>query len=186
MSRQSQNNKYQTYLGSEEWNKIKKKALQRADFKCQLCGCPRSYRKLHAHHNSYENVYNEKLEDIIILCADCHEAFHKTSGLYQIESRYCLNCGESICISGNGYISWDYTKCNSCWAIGLWGELGLHEFIDSKEKAQLPNIDFCLWAGRRCKGVKKNGERCKNITSHDEDYCHVHSNTSIKEEENNE
>ena len=34
---------------------------------------------LEIHHLTYENVYNEKLEDLATLCHDCHTMIHECS-----------------------------------------------------------------------------------------------------------
>lgn len=65
---------YRDYLKTEHWKKIKKEALERADFKCQLCN--KRNLPLHVHHNNYENLGHEKPSDIIVLCKTCHEKHH--------------------------------------------------------------------------------------------------------------
>ena len=63
------------YLQSDHWKKTRKTALQRADYKCQLCG--RRNLKLNVHHNNYENLEHEHMSDLIVLCDDCHTIHHK-------------------------------------------------------------------------------------------------------------
>lgn len=65
---------YSEYLKSEHWQKTRKRALSRAKYKCQLCG--NKNEKLNVHHNTYENLGNEKNEDLIVLCESCHSKFH--------------------------------------------------------------------------------------------------------------
>lgn len=64
---------YLSYIGSDEWkelsNRLKEKYKQ-----CNQCG---SEKLLEAHHITYENLYNEKDEDIEILCHDCHIQTHQ-------------------------------------------------------------------------------------------------------------
>ena len=64
---------YKEYLQTEHWQQTRKEALRRANYRCQLCG---NRGKLNIHHNNYENLYNEKDSDVIVLCGDCHEKFH--------------------------------------------------------------------------------------------------------------
>jgi hypothetical protein len=66
-------NNYNEYLQTPEWQNIRKEALQRAGYKCQLCS---EIRLLHIHHNTYENIGNENPKDLIVLCESCHAKFH--------------------------------------------------------------------------------------------------------------
>ena len=62
-------------IGTARWG-IKRKAAFSPHWKpawCQLC---RATKKLHVHHNTYENLGNERDEDLIVLCIRCHKAFH--------------------------------------------------------------------------------------------------------------
>ena len=65
---------YSDYLKSDHWQKMRKLALSRAKYKCQLCSTKNV--KLNVHHNTYENLGNEKNEDLIVLCENCHKKFH--------------------------------------------------------------------------------------------------------------
>ncbi len=64
---------YKDYLQTDHWKKTRKKALYKADYKCQLCN---SKEKLNVHHKTYENRGCEKSEDLIVLCEECHGKFH--------------------------------------------------------------------------------------------------------------
>ena len=64
---------YQEYLQTEHWRNKRKRALKRANYKCQLCS---SKENLQVHHNTYDNRGNEKDEDLIVLCEICHGKFH--------------------------------------------------------------------------------------------------------------
>lgn len=67
--------KYYEYMKSIAWAQKRYEALKRAGHKCQLCGD--GYAILQVHHNSYKNMGNEPLEDLVVLCTDCHEMFHR-------------------------------------------------------------------------------------------------------------
>lgn len=68
---------YKEYIKSEEWKHKRKEVLERDKFKCRLCGAKGTEYNLHVHHNSYNNLGNEPLEDLITLCKECHEIYHK-------------------------------------------------------------------------------------------------------------
>jgi len=65
---------YAAYLDSDLWRK--KKAAYRASKrpqKCLCCGDP-NYQ---LHHTTYDRLGREWLKDLIPLCSECHETFHK-------------------------------------------------------------------------------------------------------------
>lgn len=65
---------YRDYLGTDDWSERRKSVIRRAGFRCQVCA---SEGRLHVHHRTYINRGNERPEDMIALCAGCHELFHK-------------------------------------------------------------------------------------------------------------
>ena len=65
---------YHDYLQTPEWNITRKMAYKRAKYACQMCG--KGGVVLNVHHNNYSNLGNERREDLIVLCRDCHEKFH--------------------------------------------------------------------------------------------------------------
>ncbi|MCV3216612.1 replicative DNA helicase [Plectonema radiosum NIES-515] len=67
--------KYHEYINSQEWQEVRKLALQRSGDKCQICG---SKNSLDVHHNSYDNLGNERenLEDLVVLCSEHHQLYH--------------------------------------------------------------------------------------------------------------
>ena len=64
---------YSEYLQTEHWKNIRERALLRANHKCRMCG---SKEKLQVHHNTYNNIGNERNEDLTVLCKECHEFLH--------------------------------------------------------------------------------------------------------------
>jgi hypothetical protein len=68
--------KYLNYLQSDDWKKIAAKKRKQAKNRCQLCN--NGEVTLHVHHLTYENLYKEKLIDLIVLCEKCHKNFHNT------------------------------------------------------------------------------------------------------------
>ena len=77
------NEKYQKYLQSQEWQEKKRQVFRRALRNansnnmygiCEKCGYTPWRPCLQIHHKSYKNVFNEPLEDLILLCPRCHKA----------------------------------------------------------------------------------------------------------------
>lgn len=73
---------YPEFLNTEYWNTIRKYMLDQAKYKCQLCN---SNGTLHVHHKTYEHHGDEHnhLEDLIVLCKQCHEKIHDKAGQYE-------------------------------------------------------------------------------------------------------
>ena len=67
---------YAEYLASAEWKIKRAAALERAGHRCQLCAY--QGRNIEVHHNSYDNVGDERPEDLIVLCTLCHRRHHMT------------------------------------------------------------------------------------------------------------
>lgn len=72
-NKEKRKTEYQEYLNSDHWKQIRLKALKRAGYKCQLCA---SNKELNVHHNTYKNKGHENLNDLVVLCRDCHKKFH--------------------------------------------------------------------------------------------------------------
>ena len=64
---------YSIYLKSDEWKLIANKCKLLAGNKCSLC---HSTKSLQAHHLNYNNIGEEKQEDLVCLCSICHSKKH--------------------------------------------------------------------------------------------------------------
>ena len=76
------NLKYRNYLNSPQWQAKKQQLLERSRKKagsdnifgvCERCGYKPWKPNLQVHHLTYERIYEEKLEDLILLCPKCHK-----------------------------------------------------------------------------------------------------------------
>lgn len=65
---------YDEYLESDHWQHVRQGALARALHRCVVCNSDKS---LHVHHRNYARLGNERLDDLTVLCAECHGLFHK-------------------------------------------------------------------------------------------------------------
>jgi hypothetical protein len=59
------------YYKSEEWQSKRLFALHRAGNRCDKCA---SRSNLEVHHLTYEHLYDEKPEDLTVLCPRCHKS----------------------------------------------------------------------------------------------------------------
>jgi hypothetical protein len=69
---------YRDYLQSDEWKTTRRRALKRAQFRCQVCNKGES---LNVHHRTYERRGEERNDDLLVLCQPCHELFHRQGKL---------------------------------------------------------------------------------------------------------
>jgi 5-methylcytosine-specific restriction endonuclease McrA len=65
---------YEQYIShSKVWKSKRKQAFKLYGRKCDTCGAKKN---LHVHHKTYANLFNEKMEDLQILCEPCHMKLH--------------------------------------------------------------------------------------------------------------
>lgn len=97
---------YKDYLKSQHWNKTKKRFVNKPSHKyCYVC---LSEDNLHVHHKSYKNkngdsiLGNEYGGQLVRLCSDCHNLWHKYYGLDDFCSLKKLRKICSLISSGMG------------------------------------------------------------------------------------
>jgi len=64
--------KYSDYLFSDEWQILRQAIILRDKGTCQKCG----EHGTDVHHKTYQRLFNECLDDLILLCRDCHRQLH--------------------------------------------------------------------------------------------------------------
>ncbi|ARV16876.1 hypothetical protein BTO07_09540 [Polaribacter sp. SA4-12] len=69
----SRKGKYNEYLLSEKWKTKRNEVLKRDNSLCRVC---KEKKAEDVHHLTYENLFNEKLEDLISVCRKCHLEIH--------------------------------------------------------------------------------------------------------------
>ncbi len=71
--------KYSEYLLSDPWKGRRIKALHIANHQCAACS---SSESLQVHHLTYERLFNENQDDLMVLCELCHASieFYKIKG----------------------------------------------------------------------------------------------------------
>ena len=76
---------YQAYLKSPKWQATRKRLYRAYEYKCAMCGSPKN---LNVHHITYENLGEEKDEDLTVLCQTCHSELH--DGNYTFFDDLCM------------------------------------------------------------------------------------------------
>ncbi len=64
---------YAEYLASPEWQAIRNKAIDAAGGICIYC---RVRPAIQVHHETYERVGHEVVEDLSAVCIECHQQLH--------------------------------------------------------------------------------------------------------------
>lgn len=65
---------YKGYLNTEHWKTFRKYALKKHGEICKDCGA--TDVRFDIHHLTYENLWEEQLEDVVVLCHPCHIVRH--------------------------------------------------------------------------------------------------------------
>ena len=80
--------KYNEHLSSKEWAAMRRTAMRRAKYACEICGAKRiSDNPLHVHHLTYERMGSEDIDDLVVLCEDCHNEVHEFVDYAILKSR---------------------------------------------------------------------------------------------------
>lgn len=69
---------YREYLGTLHWAERRRWALERARHRCAVCNA-RGFDPdvtLQVHHRTYKRLGCERVDDLTVLCDDCHAAHH--------------------------------------------------------------------------------------------------------------
>lgn len=64
---------YEDYLLSPAWKVKRKQAFAHHGKKCAKC---HRTKNLQIHHKTYANIYNEPMEDLMVVCKKHHEEIH--------------------------------------------------------------------------------------------------------------
>lgn len=65
---------YPTYLLTEHWERVRRHALARGEYRCEECDAGSS---LDVHHRTYERLGEELPSDLEVLCRSCHRWRHE-------------------------------------------------------------------------------------------------------------
>ncbi len=68
----SPEDKYDEYINSAAWKRKRLARLEVSGYKCENCGISKFSARLEVHHKSYDNFGHESIEELIVLCPECH------------------------------------------------------------------------------------------------------------------
>lgn len=64
---------YDRYLLTGHWRRARAHAIKLSDGRCTIC---QNDRNLHVHHLDYRSLWNERYNDVVVLCEVCHDNLH--------------------------------------------------------------------------------------------------------------
>lgn len=70
--------KYNDYLRSPQWRQKRQQLFEQRGKCCERCGLDMGELGISpdVHHKTYDNLFNEPLEDLEVLCRPCHKKHH--------------------------------------------------------------------------------------------------------------
>ena len=76
--------KYDEYMNSDVWQKVRQRAFDHYGSQCNRCDRPAQQ----VHHKSYSRFYgNELMEDLEVLCVPCHKKHHEQQDKIKAEKK---------------------------------------------------------------------------------------------------
>ena len=142
--------KYELYLQSPEFDKIRQAVFARDNHKCVVCG---NNENIQPHHLTYRNVYNEQLADLITLCRTCHATYHaiQKRADYLEDKYYRMDCE----MQKKSQEDWEMQRAEQRKRIEAENaerEKRKHDFLkliiekySDKDYSKNGNIDMCDW-----------------------------------------
>lgn len=68
---------YLDYLESPKWQRKRQEVFKVQGRRCKVC---ESSKRINVHHLTYERLYDELPEDLMVLCHPCHDLVHELGG----------------------------------------------------------------------------------------------------------
>lgn len=84
---------YQGYLKTDHWRQRRELALERAERRCQECG---KGGPLEVHHLTYARLFQERDEDLLVLCRDCPRQTARLQRRRRYAGFRCCDAGSYI------------------------------------------------------------------------------------------
>lgn len=82
---------YHAYIASPEWFRLRNRKVKSVGFRCEWC---RQVKNLNVHHLHYRTLGHEDLDDLQVLCRQCHKHHHENGHLPE-ETKGFYERGES-------------------------------------------------------------------------------------------
>lgn len=125
--------------------KLTNQVYKKFDHKCALC---ESTTKTQVHHRTYARRGNEDLEDLTLLCRDCHRIFHENSRLESLKGTIEQRKDSSISYTVNIEAFVVDTNRSSVWLSNITSNNSyrtLHGFNKTVISNQNHGVDASKW-----------------------------------------
>jgi hypothetical protein len=73
--RSEQRGGYQDYIQTSEWKRFRELAMNHHGRRCSRCGS--WHGPFEVHHKTYDRLFGELVNDVEVLCAECHGIEHE-------------------------------------------------------------------------------------------------------------
>jgi len=140
---------YKAYLQTDHWQEFRSYALENLGRVCVDCGA--TDVRFEVHHLTYENIWEEQLEDVIILCHSCHMKRHPEKFRHKCKHKNLIKTH----LEGRGTVIF-YWHCTDCNSIICEREPDKKEIIFAKKVAE----KYVLWLEKeKIKEVERETKR---------------------------
>ena len=99
---------YQKYIGSAAWKRLRDAKIKQVSGRCEKCNKSKWSVRLEVHHLDYKHFKQERLEDLQVLCPNCHSGADQERVEETVEDR----SGSAII---RGFENWMDRGNNSGW-----------------------------------------------------------------------
>lgn len=111
---------YQEYINSVSWKHKREQKLKSVGYKCEECGITKWSAHLEVHHLNYDHFKHEWMEDLKVLCPDCHSGADKkrqVQALYDRQDSSIIRGFENWMDRGqnDGWRRLSDKKLDRCW-----------------------------------------------------------------------
>lgn len=79
---------YNAYLQSEHWKKLRNKRIKWENGIAECSACHKKTTNIQLHHVSYKKLGNERKEDLVALCDECHWRVHHNKAFRELLWEY--------------------------------------------------------------------------------------------------
>ncbi len=84
--------RYRWYLQSRAWGQRREGAIRRAESRCDQCH--HVHERLDVHHTNYIRVGDERVEDLRVLCRNCHRVAHTNGKIAPVQ----MNTAQALAV----------------------------------------------------------------------------------------
>lgn len=108
--RHDEPDEYTSYMASARWAQKRAWKLEAVGHRCEKCGQSKYSGVLDVHHLTYDRLGHERLEDLQVLCKQCHEG----ADIDRWQRERDEKAGSSLYV---GFVAWAEKTARQDWTI---------------------------------------------------------------------